>query len=120
MERRSKRSTDRTVALQYLVEAVADRSHVSSVALVDEEGHIVAGIGSPTELSGLALIAGPATRGEPCREFEQVTLGTDFLGRRVKLGDQTLYLAALGKRVSKMHEAASAVCRIIEAEGAIS
>jgi hypothetical protein len=77
-------------------------------------------VGSPTELSGLALIAGPTTRGEICREFEQVTLGTDFLGRSVRLGDTTLYLAALGERVSKMHDAASAVCRIIESEVATS
>ena len=119
MDRRNKRSSDRDEALQYLVEALADRSHVSSVAIVNEEGGIVAGVGSATELSGLAIIAGPATRGEPCREFQHVTWGTDFLGRKIQLGERTLYLAALGERVSRMHEAANAVCRIIESGQAL-
>ena len=63
MERRTKRSEDREEALQYLVEALADRSEVDAVLLMNDEGHIVAGMGKPREVRGLAKIAVPVVRG---------------------------------------------------------
>jgi len=114
MERRTKRSEDREEALQYLVEALADRSLVEAVALVNDEGRIVAGMGQPNAVRGLAKIAAPTVRGEASELFESATDGTDFFGRRIPLKSGPLYLAALGSRVRKMHEAVYAVTRILE------
>lgn len=112
MERRHKRSAQRVEALQYLVEAVADRSEVRSVALVDERRRIVAGMGMPGDLAGLARVAGAVARGEPSADLEKVTEGTDLLTRRIAIGDRAVYLAALGTRVRRMSDAATAVARI--------
>jgi hypothetical protein len=118
MERRTKRSEDREEALQYLVEALADRSEVDAVLLMNEEGHIVAGMGKPKEVKGLAKIAVPMVRGETCHDFDTETEGTDFFGRQIRLSSGPLYLAALGARVRKMHEAVYAVTRILETSAA--
>src|SRR6476620_4431502 len=80
MERRTKRSEDREEALQYLVEALADRSEVDAVLLMNDEGHIVAGMGKPKEIKGLAKIAVPVVKGETCGDFDTETAGTDFFG----------------------------------------
>jgi hypothetical protein len=118
MERRTKRSENRQEALQYLVEALADRSEVDAVLLMNDEGCIVAGMGKPKEVKGLAKIALPVVRGEQCEAFDAETEGTDFFGRRIELESGPLYLAALGSRVCKMHEAVYAVARILESQAA--
>src|ERR1700710_984213 len=113
---RTKRSEQRTEALQYLVEAVLDRSDARSAAIVgvvDGETRIVAGAGAPRDLAGLARIAGPVARGEECAELDAVTAGTDLLTRAVNAGGSTYYLAAIGTRVRKMTDAARAITRII-------
>jgi hypothetical protein len=114
-DRRMKRSGDREEALQYLMEAVADRSDVHAVALVDEGGRIVAGTGMPKELGGLARIAGKVARGELNFDADEVTKDTDVLARGVRAGGRTFYLAALGERVRRMPDAARAVARILAA-----
>jgi len=114
MDRRIKRSQDREEALQYLVEALADRSQVEAVLLVNDEGRIVAGMGMPREVRQLAQIAIPAVRGEESELFEAATCDTDFFGREIPVPDGSLYLVALGTRVCKMHEAVYAVNRILE------
>lgn len=113
--RRVKRSSEREEALQYLMETLADRSDVHAVALVDGEGRILAGMGMPTELAGLAKIARSGVRREPSDQFEEATRGTDFFGREIPLADGPVYLACLGKRVRKMSDAAVAVERITKA-----
>ena len=114
MDRRIKRSQDREEALQYLIEALADRSQVEAVLLVDDEGHIVAGMGMPREVRELAKIAIPAVRGEEPESFEAVTRDTDFFGREIPVADGSFYLVALGTRVCKMHEAVYGVTRILD------
>ena len=114
MERRTKRSEDREEALQYLVEALADRSEVQAVALLNEQGRIVAGMGMPKAVRDLAEIALPTMRGGGSDQFESATEGTDFFGREIQLESGTLYLTALGSRVRKMHEAVYAITRILE------
>ncbi|MET0593743.1 MAG: hypothetical protein ABW133_13650 [Polyangiaceae bacterium] len=114
MDRRNKRSQDRDEALQYLIEALADRSQVEAVLLVNDEGRIVAGMGMPKEVRQLAQIAIPAVRGEETPLFESATRDTDFFGREIPVEDGSLYLVALGTRISKMHEAVYAVTRILE------
>jgi hypothetical protein len=105
IERRTKRSAHREEALQYLVEAVADRSEVRAVALVDDSGRIVAGTGVASDLVGLARIAGKIARAESCPELDAVTEGTDILVRAVWARGEPHYLAALGERVTRMVEA---------------
>jgi hypothetical protein len=118
IERRTKRSKDAVEALQYLTEAVADRSDVSAVAIVDDAGRIVAGTGMPRALVGLSRIAGPVARGEACLDLGHVTRDTDVLARRVDASGRTLYLAALGTRVRRMPDAARAIERIVAAQPA--
>ena len=114
MDRRTKRSQDREEALQYLIEALADRSQVEAVLLVNDEGRIVAGMGMPGEVRQLATIAVPAVRGEETELFESATRDTDFFGREIPIADGSLYLVALGTRVCKMHEAVYGVTRILD------
>jgi hypothetical protein len=115
IERRTKRSAEREEALQYLIEAVADRSDVHAIALVSDEGRILAGTGVPRDLAGLARIAGPVARREKCEELERATEGTDVMVRAFAVGATTLYLAALGERVMRMGDALRAVERIASA-----
>lgn len=118
IERRSKRSHDPEEALQYLMEAVHDRSEVRAIALVDGIGKIVAGTGTARDLAALSWIAGPVSRGEPCIDLGHVTADTDVLARAVHAGGRTLYLAALGERVRRMPDAARAVERILASAAA--
>ncbi len=97
------------------MESLADRSEVHAVALVDEEGRIVAGMGMPNELAGLAKIARGGIRREPSDQFEEVTRGTDFFGKEIPLAGGRVFLAALGRRVRKMSDAAVAIDRITHA-----
>jgi hypothetical protein len=113
-ERRTKRSETREEALQYLVEAVADRSEVDAVVLVDDAGHIVAGTGMPIEVRDLARVARPIARGE-IGAIDRLAEGSDVMARGVRVGETTLYFAALGTRVRKMTDAARAVERILAA-----
>jgi hypothetical protein len=112
-ERRAKRSGTREEALQFLVEAVKDRSEVRAVAVIDGDDRILAGTGMPHELSGLARIAGRVAQGEPCAELDDVTHETDLLTCGFAASGKTMYLAALGTRVNKMPEAVRAVRRIL-------
>jgi hypothetical protein len=114
MDRRLKRSQDREEALQYLIEALADRSQVEAVLLVDDDGRIVAGMGMPREVRQLAQIAISAVRGEQSETFEAATRDTDFFGREIPVEEGSLYLVALGTRVTKMHHAVYGVARILE------
>jgi len=113
--RRTKRSEVPDEALQLLMEALLDRSEVRAVALIEDNGRILAGTGMPRDLVGLALIAKPLARGEPCLDVEEVTRGTDVLTRGFRAGGRTVYLAALGTRVRHMTEAVRGVERIMAA-----
>jgi hypothetical protein len=112
-ERRSKRSDNWQEALQYLLEALYDRSEARAVALIDAEGRVVAGTGTWKDLQGLATITPPMARGEPCEHFDAATEGTDFFAHCLGISGQTLYLAALGTRLRRMHEAVKGVFRIL-------
>jgi hypothetical protein len=128
MERRTKRSQVREEALQYLVEAVHDRSAVFAVALVDERGRIVAGTGMPRDVAGLARIAERTAQGETSQEIDEVAGGLDVLARAIPFAEIThdgeprvarVFLAALGTRVRRMHEASAAILRICEGSLAV-
>lgn len=113
-ERRRRRSTRRSEALDLLLEAVKERSDVSSIAVVDGRGLIVAGAGAEHELMILGAVAGFAASGEITPRFEELTKGTDVVACPVDIGEQQLILAALGDRVVRMPEAARSVARILK------
>ena len=114
-ERRIKRSADREEALQYLVEAVADRSGVRALVLVDDSGSIVAGMGLPGELRGLAGAARDVAWGRA--SLAQIDAaarrGGDVTARSVATRDGMMYFAALGDRVTGVGDAVRAVQRIL-------
>jgi hypothetical protein len=113
MERRMKRSSERTEALQYLVESVADRSGVRALALIDDFGHILVGTGMPMELAGLAQTARDVAwrRASPAA-IDAATHGQDVTARTVATRDGMLYFAALGGGMTGVGDAVRAVQRI--------
>ncbi len=114
LDRRNKRSGDRTEALQYLVEAVADRSGVKALVLVDDFGRIVAGIGVPRDVAGLAVTArAVAWKRTSELDLDALTRGSDVTARPVATPDGMLYFAALGDRLAGVGDAVRAVQRIL-------
>jgi hypothetical protein len=114
LERRSKRSHDRTEALQYLVESIADRSGVRAMVLVDDFGRIVAGMGIPRDVAGLAVTArAVAWRRASEIDLDLLTRGNDVTARPVATREGMLYFAAMGDRLAGVGDAVKAVHRIL-------
>lgn len=114
-ERRRRRSARKEEALWLLLEAVRERSEISSIALIDGRGMVVEGTGPEHELLVLGMVAAPAASGELSPLCERLTEGTDVLSCPLAHGEKQLYLAALGERVSRMPEAVRSVARILRA-----
>jgi hypothetical protein len=117
IERRTRRSRNEGEALRLLLEAVRERSEVTSIAIVDARGRVVSGAGPEDELEVLGTVAAPAAHGFMNRAFDRMTEGTDVLARAIDTQTGTLYLAALGTRVSRMVDAARGVERILRRAG---
>ena len=116
MDRRTKRSADREEALQFLVESVADRSGVRALVLVDDAGRIVAGLGMPDEVVGLARAARDVAWGRASEsQVDAMTGGRDVTARTVATRDGMLYFAALGEQMRGLGDASHAVRRILAA-----
>jgi hypothetical protein len=114
LDRRSKRSTERSEALQFLVEAVADRSGVQALVLVDDYGRIVAGMGVPRDVAGLAVTARAVAWQRSAEiDIDRMTRGRDVTARPVATKEGMLYFAALGDRVAGVGDAVKAVQRIL-------
>jgi hypothetical protein len=113
IERRVKRSLDRSEALQYLVETVADRSGVRALVLVDNTGSIMAGMGMPAEVTGLAQTARDVAwrRASPA-DIDAATRGHDVTARTVATRDGLVYFGALGDGMAGVGDAVRAVQRI--------
>ncbi len=116
MDRRFKRSADRVEALQFLVESVADRTGARALVLVDDDGCIVAGLGMPEDVVGLARTARDVAWGRARTEQVDVaTRGRDMSARAVATPDGMLYFAALGEQMRGLGDASRAVLRILAA-----
>jgi hypothetical protein len=114
IERRTKRSLDRDEALQFLVEAVADRSDVPALVLLDDAGHVLAGVGMPGDVRGLLHTARDVAWGQAsAADVDAATGGRDVTTRSVATRDGMLYFAALGDRVAAVGDAVRAVQRIV-------
>jgi hypothetical protein len=98
-----------------LLESVRERSEISSIAIIDGRGRVIAGTGSDYELEVLGVVAGPAASGTFDAICEELTEGTDVVSCPLALGEDRLYLAALGERVARMPEAARGAVRILRA-----
>jgi hypothetical protein len=114
-ERRRRRSENKDEALHLLLETVRERSKVSSIALIDGRGYVLGGVGTEHELLVLGAVAAPAAAGEFDADCESLTVGTDVVSCPLAIGEQRMFLAALGERVSRMTDAARAVTRILRA-----
>jgi hypothetical protein len=109
-DERKKRSDVRHEALQYLVEAVLDRSDVTCAAIVGDDRRVVAAAGRASEVGLLARVANDVARGDASGVDEDA----DVLAHAVNIGGRTLVLAAVGSRIRGMPRAAKAVARICE------
>ncbi len=114
-ERRKKRSGRKDEALRLLLDSVRQRSDISSIAIIDGRGLVVAGSGPQRELMVLGAVAAPAAKGTFDITCERLTEGTDVVSCPLAMGERSLYLAALGQRVARMPEAARSVKRILRA-----
>jgi len=112
-ERRQMRSGQKDEALRLLLAAVKDRSDVSSIAVVDARGLVISGMGTAQELAILGAIAQPIAGGTVSDLCARLTEGTDVMSKALSSPRGTMYLAALGSRVGRMHEAARGVERIL-------
>jgi hypothetical protein len=112
-ERRRKRSGIKDEALRLLLAAVKERSDVTSIAIVDARGLVISGMGTAQELAILGAVAEPIAGGTISDLCERLTAGTDVLSKAVQSPRGTMYLAALGTRVGRMHEAARGIERIL-------
>lgn len=112
-ERRRRRSGLEDEALRLLLAAVKERSDVTSIAIVDARGLVISGVGTAQELAILGAVAEPVAGGKVSALCERLTAGTDVLSKAVRSAHGTMYLAALGTRVGRMHEAAKSVERIL-------
>jgi hypothetical protein len=114
LDRRSKRSNTRVEALQFLIESVADRSGVRALVLVDDFGRIVAGMGVPRDIAGLAVTARAVAWMRASEvDLDQLTRGSDVTARPVATREGMLYFAALGDRVAGIGDAVKSVHRIL-------
>ncbi|MGO9839252.1 MAG: hypothetical protein ACLP1X_34150 [Polyangiaceae bacterium] len=114
IERRAKRSAERDEALQFLVEAVADRSDVPALVLLDDGGRLVAGMGMPKDVVGLLRTARDIAWGQAtAADVDEATGGRDVTTRSVATREGMLYFAALGDRVTAVGDAVRAVQRIL-------
>ncbi len=114
-ERRRRRSGRKDEALYLLLEAVRERSNISSIAIIDGRGLVVAGSGPERELVVLGAVAARAAIGEFDGACERLTIGTDVVSCPLAVGERKMYLAALGDRVRRMPEAARNAARILRA-----
>ena len=108
IERRRRRSSDPQHALTLLLEAIATRLGLRSLALADERGMLLAGIGDDTV--ALARAGRCAALGEDDPGFEAAG---DLYGARVEVGAATFFLGSLGARVRRVHEARASIARIL-------
>ncbi len=113
-ERRTKRSNERDEALQYLVEAVADRSGARALVLLDDAGGIVAGTGMPREIASLVTAARDVAWRRASPDMIQA-MTHDVTARPVATREGMLYFAALSDRMTGLGDAVQAVRRILAA-----
>jgi hypothetical protein len=93
---------------------VADRNGARALVLLDDAGHILAGMGPPPDVAGLARTARNVVWRRASRA-EIEALPCDVSARSIATRDGMLYFGAMGDGVSGLGEAARAIQRILAA-----
>ena len=114
-EQRTKRSEVREEALQYLIEAVLDRSDVRCAAIVDSRKRLVAGAGAASDLVALAKLAQTVAKGGIDGIEASLDADDDVIAREIEVKGGTLVIAAFGSKIRRMPAAVKAVTRICAA-----
>lgn len=117
-ERRKNRSEVPHEALALYLAAVAAKNSLKALALANEDGFLVAGIGGGYNLDWLAALAPICAAGGSMNAaletlVENVTGGEDLYASTVQIGSDTLYLTSVGARLSRQKEAAETLGRIL-------
>lgn len=112
-DRRRQRSNDPKAAAALYLAAAAERCGLDAVTLSDDEGLLVAGAGHELDLVWLAAL-GSAFAGRPDEHGALTDLGPDLFAASLRVGDRTLFLAAVGG-APRMSEATVALNRILAA-----
>jgi hypothetical protein len=117
-ERRVFRSEVPQVAVGLFLEAIVARNSLKAVALANEDGFLVAGIGGGYDLDWLAAL-GPVCSGDRAKTgaiatlVENVTGGQGLFASAVEVGGSTLYLTSIGAQIARQSEAAATLQRIL-------
>ena len=91
-----------------------DTRKVGRVTIVRCNGRIVAGMGMPDEVMGLARTARDVAWGRAtAAQVDKATRGRDVTARSVATPQGMLYFAALGERMTGLGDATHAVRRIL-------
>lgn len=115
-ERRHHRSNDPSRALELLLDAVASRSCVTTVAVVDAEGRVVARRGPEGEARAVARVAQALAGGAPESAWGDDVLpegGPDVVVRRVADTSRPLFVGGVGSSIARLADAARGVGRIV-------
>ncbi|MBW2461321.1 MAG: hypothetical protein JRH11_06715 [Deltaproteobacteria bacterium] len=100
-DRRSRRSTDRYIALRYQLEHTRGQGGLEALVLADEEGLVVASSGDATvcaELGAVAPLLGSTFLG---RSMPPLLRGAEVAVRPVAVYGQNLFLASVGGGVAR-------------------
>lgn len=120
MERRQHRSTDPSRALEHLLDAVASRSRVSTVAVVDAEGRVVACRGPASEARAVARVAQALAGAAADTPLDDAMLPegvADVVVRRVADRSPPLFVGGVGSSIARLADAARGVGRILGETG---
>lgn len=92
LERRTRRSENAYAASQLYLEQCAQRYQCTTLALANEEGLLIAGIGDDAEeVAAVASVSGSPTAAPWTRRF-----GTKLQSFSVDFGEQSLHVGVLG------------------------
>ncbi len=100
VERRTRRSEHRDVALNYQIEHARDSARLEALVLADDQGLTLAESGDRAVCAELAAIAPLMTRslGMP---LPPLLRGADVAVRTIRIHGQPLYLASIGGTVAR-------------------
>jgi hypothetical protein len=121
-DRRANRSQLPGEALHFFLDALANSSGLSALALADVDGKLVAGARAnhAAPLTDIAAVGRAVALGEDAGGFDTVTAGEDLYALRIVLGSggggsggRELFLTSLGARVKSVRKATIAIERIL-------
>lgn len=117
-ERRQRRSTSVAEALELALSGAANRGSLDAVLIVDADGMLVAKNRTGLDLAMLAAVTPIVGRGKALANIKRNGRSLDFTVRPVTVGDEILYVGALGgtfgARQRELVTGAAATRRILD------